>query len=254
MATGDGDSDMDAADQVADAAGPTGEAGEPDDAEAQSDRQALIVATGLGVDGEHGPLFSGVDLELGPGLHAIQASGGWGQMALLLTLAGRLKRSHGALTVCGDSTPRTIRKHCAIAAFDDIDDLEETVSVQTIVAEQRRWLSPWYAQVPIEAGESELVRVFGDLTPPSRHTYISELSDLEQFLLRVTLALFSNRPILVVGDLEQVRDMSRRAVAVQRLAAIAAAGRTVVVGVSNPLGSDAPEHHLHDHRILTGRD
>ena len=38
------------------------------------------------------------------------------------------------------------------------------------------------------------------------------------------------------------------------LGAIAATGRTVVVGVSNPLGDDAPQHELHDLRILTGKD
>lgn len=219
---------------------------------AESEDAPLIVASGLGVDGEHGPLFSAIDLELGPGFHAIQMPGGWGQTALLLTLAGRLKPARGTLTVNGDSGPRAIRKHCAIAAFDDIDELEETVSVQTVVAEQRRWLSPWYAQVPIEAGEAELARVFGDMTPPSPHTFISELSDLELFLLRITLALFSKRPILVVGDLEQVRDTSRRAIAVQRLGAIAG-HCTVIVGTTNPLGIDAPEHDLHDHRVLTGK-
>lgn len=72
-------------------------------------------------------------------------------------------------------------------------------------------------------------------------------------MLRITLALLSNRPILVVGDLEQVRDSSRRAIAVERLGAIAK-DRTVVVGVTNPLGADAPDHELHDHRILTEGD
>ena len=87
----------------------------------------------------------------------------------------------------------------------------------------------------------------------SPKTFIVELSDLELFLLRITLAVLSNRPILVVGDLEQVRDVARRAIAVERLGAIAAQ-RTVIVGVTNPLGADAPAHDLHDHRTLTGRD
>jgi hypothetical protein len=73
------------------------------------------------------------------------------------------------------------------------------------------------------------------------------------FLLRITLAVLSDRPILVVGDLEQVRDNARRAIAVDRLGAIATQ-RTVVVGVTNPLGADAPDHALHDHRIPTGKD
>ncbi|WAJ43831.1 hypothetical protein OK015_22040 [Mycobacterium sp. Aquia_216] len=213
----------------------------------------VIVATGLGVSGEHGPLFSGVDLEFTPGFHAIQMPGGPGQTTLLLTLAGRFKATHGTLTVFGDATPHAIRRHCSIAAFADIDDLEESVTVETVLAEQRRWLAPWYSLVPLQAGQVELTEVFGEIPPPPSGAYIVELSDLELFLLRITLALLSNRPILVVGDLEQVRDSSRRAIAVERLGAIAK-DRTVVVGVTNPLGADAPDHELHDHRILTEGD
>lgn len=85
---------------------------EPDDV------APVITAAGLGVDGEHGPLFSGVDLALTPGFHAIQMPGGPGQTTLLLTLAGRFKPSHGTLTVLGATTPRAIRRHCSIAAFE----------------------------------------------------------------------------------------------------------------------------------------
>lgn len=211
----------------------------------------VITATGLGVDGEHGPLFSGVDLVLTPGFHAIQMPGGPGQTTLLLTLAGRFKPSHGSLSVLGETTPRAIRRQCSIAAFEDIDELEESVTVGTVLAEQRRWLAPWYSSVPLQSGPAELTEVFGEMTPPSNDTYIVELSDLELFLLRITLALLSNRPILVVGDLEQVRDNARRTIAADRLG-VMAKQRTVVVGVTNPLGTDAPDHELHDHRILTG--
>lgn len=219
---------------------------QPGEGPTEPNDEPLIVATGLGVDGEHEPLFSGVDLELTRGFHAIQMPGGWGQTALLLTLAGRLKPTHGTVTVCGDTQPRAIRRHCSIAAFDDIDDLPDSVTVRTVVAEQRRWLAPWYSRVPDQAGEAELAEVFGDVPSPSPKAFISDLSDLELFLLRVTLSLFSDRRILVVGDLEQVRDYTRRATAVERLAAIATR-RTVVVGVTNPLGVDAPIHDLHDH-------
>ncbi|BBX48776.1 hypothetical protein GCM10009641_01780 [Mycobacterium cookii] len=212
------------------------------------DAQApVITATGLGVDGEHGPIFSGIDLTLGPGFHAIQMPGGPGQTTLLLTVAGRFKPTHGTLTVLGDTTPRAIRRHCAIAAFADIDDLEDAVTVETVLAEQRRWLAPWYSPIPRQGGRAEMEEVFGDTPAPSPDTYIVELSDLELFLLRITLATLSKRPILVVGDLEQVRDNARRQIAVDRLGAIAAQ-RTVVVGVTNPLGTDAPDHELHDHR------
>lgn len=211
----------------------------------------VIIARGLGVDGEHGPLFSGVDLTLTSGFHAIQMPGGPGQTTLLLTLAGRFRPSHGTLTVLGETTPRAIRRQCSIAAFEGIDELEDSVTVETVLAEQRRWLAPWYSSVPLQSGPAELAEVFGEMAPPPGDTYIVELSDLELFLLRITLALLSNRPILVVGDLEQVRDNSRRTIAADRLGVIAEQ-RTVVVGVTNPLGTEAPDHELHDHRILTG--
>ncbi len=102
------------------------------DADPEPDAPAetpVITATDLGVDGEHGPLFSGIELTLTSGLHAIQLPGGPGQDALLLTLAGRLKPSHGTVTVLGETEPRAIRRHTAIAAFDGIDDLEESVTV-----------------------------------------------------------------------------------------------------------------------------
>jgi ABC-type Mn2+/Zn2+ transport system ATPase subunit len=223
------------------------------DQQDETEATAAIIATGLGVDGEHGPLFAGIDLALPEGFHAIQMPGGPGQTTLLLTLAGRFKPSHGTVTVFGDTKPRAIRRHCAIAAFPDIDELEESVTVQTVLAEQRRWLAPWYAQIPREAGTSRLAEVFGETPPPSPDTYIVELSDLELFLLRIALATMSDRPILVVGDLEQVRDNARRTIAVDRLGALAAK-RTVVVGATNPLGTDAPDHDLHDHRILTEGD
>lgn len=213
----------------------------------------LIKATGLGLDGEHGPLYSDVDLALTPGFHAIQMPGGPAQHTLLLTLAGRLKPTRGALTVNGADTARDIRRHCAIAAFADIDELEEMVTVRTVLTEQRRWVSPWLSWVPNQTSAPEFGTVFGGITPPTADRYIIELSDLELFLLRISLALMSDRPILVVGDLEQVRDNTRRAMAVERLGVIAE-NRTVVVGVTNPLGPDAPEHELHDPLVAAGKD
>ena len=212
----------------------------------------VLEAAGLGVDGEHGPLFAGVDLTLTEGLHAIQLPGGPGQSALLLALSGRLKPTHGTVRVLGADTPRAIRQHCSIAAFDDIDELEDSVTVQTVLAEQSRWLAPWYRKVPIEAGRDTLDMIFGDIPAPPAKRYIMDLTDLELFLLRISLAVLSSKPIVVIGDLEQVRDNNERALAVGRLGALADK-QTVIVGVTNPLGDTAPVHALHDHRILIER-
>lgn len=205
---------------------------------------ALIVARGLTFDGEHGPLFSGVDMDIDHGLHAVHMPGGHSQKALLLTLAGRLKPSAGTVAVFGETAPRAIRRHCAIAAFADIDDLDEAVTVGTVVAEQRRWLAPLFRRSRADSDRDVLAEVFGDLERPAPSDYVDDLGDLETFLLQIALALCSDRPILVVGDLEQVRDSGRRAQAVQRLGALAA-DRTIVVGVTNSLGDQAPEHDVH---------
>lgn len=213
----------------------------------------LLVASGLGVDGEHGPLFRGVDLCVESGLHAVRMPGGPEQAALLLTLAGRLKPSHGTVAVRGDSAPKRIRKHCAVAGFARIDELDESVTVATVLAEQCRWLAPWYSPIPITSGGGEIARVFGDLPAPAADTFIVELDDADQLLLRITLALLSDRPILVVGDLEQVRDLDARGRVIERLVAIAEQ-YTVIVGVTNPLDLPAAPHHvLHDHRTRIGR-
>jgi len=211
----------------------------------------LITATGLQVDGEHGPLFSGVDVSCSPGLNALRMAGGHPQAALLLVLAGRLKSTAGRVAVRGATDRRTIRRHCAIAVFRDIDELEDAVTVGVVLAEQQRWLSRWYCTVPATAGYDRFQEVLGDIPAPGPDTYISDLSELELFLLRVTLALLSDRPVLIIGDLEDVRDNAMRDLAAQRLGTVAE-HRTVVVGVTNPLGPDAPEHMLHDLRGQMG--
>lgn len=162
----------------------------------------------------------------------------------MLTLAGRLKPSAGTVAVFGDTAPRAIRRHCAIAAFADIDDLDDAVTVGTVVAEQRRWLAPLFRRSVDGSGRDVLAEAFGDLHRPAPTDYVGDLADLEMFLLQIALALQSDRPVLVVGDLEQVRDRERRVQAAQRLGAIAAS-RLVVVGVTNSLGDEAPEHDVH---------
>ncbi|MCX2715364.1 hypothetical protein OOK62_25280 [Mycolicibacterium sp. J2] len=232
---------------------------EPDEADTATDGAVskdetgpVITATGLTLRGEHGPLYSDVNLRIGQGFHVVRLPGGAGQQTLLLTVAGRMRATRGDLTVMGDSRPRAIRGHCAIAAFDAVDELDEAVTVRTVLSEQRRWLAPFFSRMH-DDGFDQLDKVFGDMHPPAPGTFIVELSDLELFLLRITLAVMSNRPILVVGDLEQVRDNERRSIAAARLGELAT-GCTVVLGATNLLGPDAPDHELHDQRVLTGGD
>ena len=213
-------------------------------AEAANGVEPVIVARQLEVATEHGPLFRGVDLDIDPGLHALRIPAGARQSALLLALAGRLRPKTGTVSVFGETNPRAIRKQCAVAAIEGVDELDDPVTVRTVLAEQRRWLAPWYSSVPSDAGRAEFDLVYGEGHAPEPSARSRELTDMDLFLLRVTLALFGGKPVLVVGDLEQVRDEEERSRALDRLAAVSRL-RTVLVGVTNPLGPTAPDHTLH---------
>ena len=65
----------------------------------------VVIAAGLGADGEHGPLFCGVDLVLPMGFHAIQMPGGPAQDVLLLTSLG-VSRRLAAPYPCSGIPPR----------------------------------------------------------------------------------------------------------------------------------------------------
>ena len=67
------------------------------------------------------------------------------------------------------------------------------MTVQTVLTEQRRWVSPFPAWVPVQSDTPEMAAVFGDIPLLSPKTFIIQLSDLELFLLRITLALMSDR-------------------------------------------------------------
>lgn len=219
----------------------------------QKHNTPVIRAVDLGLNNEHGALFHGIDLEAGAGLQVLQIPAGPAQNTLLLTLAGRMRPSHGDLTVLEATSAHAIRRKCAVAGFEGVDELDEYVTVQTVLAEQSRWIAPWYSLVPLTAGQPQLEQVFGPVDTPEPKARIGSLTDVQHLLLRVTLALLSNRPVLFVSDLEQVRDDHERAQAVERLHAIAGS-YTVVIGATNPLGPNAPSHTLHDLRTPDRKD
>ena len=87
----------------------------------------VVWATGLGVDGEHGPLFSDVDLALTPGFHAIQMPGGPAQDVLLLTVAGRFAPTRGTVVLTADGSFGYTPTAAARAAGAGTDSFTVTV-------------------------------------------------------------------------------------------------------------------------------
>ena len=122
------------------------------------------------------------------------------------------------------------------------------MTVRTVVAEQRAWMSPWWRPRgrtgPAQLDEL-LGPVYGDLRLPGLRTYVGDLTELDRLLLRIALARYEGTPILVVDDIEQVRVPAERARALQRLAEIADADQsTVILSSVDSLPAGSPEHHM----------
>lgn len=208
-----------------------------------------VLARDLGLVGDHGRVFGPLDLEIPrDGLTVLRGHPGNGRTCLLLTLAGRMKPTEGQLEVLGHTGTREIFTQAAIAGFSDIDVLDPAVTVRTVAAEQRSWMSPWWKPRgrtgPAELDEL-LGPVYGDLRLPRLRTYVGDLTELDRMLLRVALARSEGTPLLVVDDIEQVRVDEERALLLQRLAAICVADQsTVILSSVDTLPAGSPGHHL----------
>ncbi|WP_430334223.1 hypothetical protein [Rhodococcus sp. ACT016] len=210
---------------------------------------ALAVrAEGLTRTGPLGPVFGPVDLRIPfGGLAVIQGLAGSGRTSLLLTLGGRMRPSTGRLSVLGRTKPAAIRAVSAIAGFAGIDNISESVTVRDLITEQIRWDATWYLLIR-RAGQRELEQVcapvFGDRPLPKLTEYVSDLGELDNLLLRIAVANTQVPPLLLIDDLEQVREEHDRALLVQHLAALGAR-QTVIASAVNPLPPHSPAHEFH---------
>ncbi len=201
--------------------------------------QPVITAEELTLSAARGRVYGPLSFSVTEPLSVVCGPAGSGRTSLLLTLAGRMKPGSGSLEVLGHSLPREARlvqKQTAIAGFSGIDDLEPGVTAGAALRERLAWLAPWWRFVP-RVSDRQVARacapVFGSLEAPSASAVIWNLGEAEQFLLRISLAMLSRPRILFVDDIEQVHGSSARALVEERLAALAAAGTSVVVGAAS---------------------
>lgn len=211
--------------------------------------EPAVRARGLRLVGDHGRVFGPLDLDIARGgITVLRGHPGNGRTCLLLTLAGRMAPTEGQLEVLGHTDTREIFTRSAIAGFSGIDELDPAVTVRTVVAEQRAWMSPWWrprGRTGPDQLDELLGPVYGDLRLPELRTYVGDLTELDRLLLRIALARYEGTPILVVDDIEQVRVPAERARALQRLAEIADADQTTIILSSvDSLPAGSPEHDL----------
>jgi ABC-type Mn2+/Zn2+ transport system ATPase subunit len=200
-----------------------------------------VTASGLTLHGRRGLVYGPVDLTLPVAeLLIVQGTQGAGRSSLLLTLAGRMVPDRGsALTVLGHDLPRArtqVQRRAAVAGFAGIDDLDESVRVSDIVRERLAWLAPWHRRVP-RVGQRAFAAVaepvWGDRPVPRVGTQIWDLDEVDVMLLRISLAMAQQPDLLVVDDVDQVRDSVGRQIVWSRLEALAGSGTTVIASVTS---------------------
>src|SRR5262245_12565680 len=180
-----------------------------------------VTARGIAMHGPWGRVYGPVDLDIDAGgVTVLTCAAGSGRTTLLLTLAGRMRPDAGSLTVFGHSRPGDIFTAAALAGVADLDALAESVTVGDLVTEQLRWDASWYRRIR-RAEEPDLVSVcapvFGELPLPALTRYVDALTELDGLLLRIALANVVRKPLLVVGNLDQVSSDCDRALLVDRL-------------------------------------
>ena len=204
--------------------------------------EPAVIARGLQLHGDRGPVFGPVDLEIAAGtLTLVQGPQGAGRTSLLLALAGRMvPNASSDLVVLGHRLPaqRTLtQRQVALAGFTGIDELDDSVTVGDHVRERLAWLAPWYRRAPRAdqaVVDRALLPVFGDLPVPDVDTVVWHLDEVDALLLRIALATAQRPRLLVVDDVDQVHDRARRRIVWDRLAALAATGVTVVASCADP--------------------
>lgn len=221
-----------------------------------------VRATALQLDGKRGRVYGPVDLCLEPGsLNLVTGPAGSGKTSLLLTLVGRMRPNPGCdLAVLGRPLPRRaagVQRRSAAVGIHGLDDLDEEVTVAATIREREAWLAPWYqiVRTPTDAQVSEVcAMVFGDDPAPRAKQLIHELHETENLQLRLALAMLSAPELVVVDDVDALRDLdSRRRVwetlrrltehGVTVVAAAATGGDLTRLGWANlPTRIDLPNH------------
>ncbi len=190
--------------------------------------------------GRCGLVYGPVDVDVPPGvLLVVHGPQGAGRSSLLLALAGRMAPDRSSrLRVLGHDLPRDrtqVQRRAASAGFAGIDDLDESGRVSDVVRERLAWLSRWYRRTPrVTAREYAPLAGpgWGERPVPRVMSLVWDLDVVDVTLLRICLAMAQRPDLLVVDDVDQVRDSVRRQVLWTRLEAIAAGGTTVIASVS----------------------
>ncbi|MCQ9369114.1 ABC transporter ATP-binding protein [Brevibacterium sp. 91QC2O2] len=195
--------------------------------------EPMINAEDLGMRGKS-PVFEHVDAQVpAGGMLVIIGPEGTGKTALLLSLTGRMKFTHGHATVAGIDVakqPRRVRSIASLGPVKDVTDLDDNLTIEHHVAERIIMYQPWYKPFASKQHVARALEVMRRVsarvsaaiqpepgTPEARtasrvatgtfpaKSYVGDLSDLDRFLLGLALALFAHPQVVAVDDIDLLR-------------------------------------------------
>lgn len=180
----------------------------------------------LGLRTRRGWVFRHASFDLPGGtLASIAGPAHSGRSALLLSVAGRMRSTEGAVVIDGvDVTADTAhgRRTVGVGVFEGMNDLERDLTVGDHLR-QELTLHPEMARgVDVAA----LLEPVGLVVDPA--TLTEDLTPLERSLLGVALALAGSPAAIVVDDVDRDLGAAERPVLWRTLKAIAGRGTTVL--------------------------
>lgn len=204
-----------------------------------------ILAGELTLRASRGPVYGPLDLQIPTGwLVALVGGPGSGRTSLLLTLAGRMRPTAGTLQVLGHRLPRgrrTVQAHCALACFDQVDTPDEALTMAELLRERAEITVPLWRR-PMRLADPPmddmLTTVFGESLPDPA-TQVWHLTPLQVAQLQVAIALIGNPQILVVDDVDDLREPAAQAAFWQTLQRVTGRGVTVVAATTSTIAIPA---------------
>lgn len=201
-----------------------------------------VSLSGWSMSGKQGSVFSDIDLELPTGAIAIvRGPAGSGKTSFLLSLAGRMRPSEGQGRL-GDldvrKQARAVRERVAVGHVEGLTDLEGDFTVAQHIAERQIMLQPWYKPWVSKRSLREVISLIQDtfrsasdfiddlpegtfsttdareadfLIDAEGEVFVSDLSELQKFFLEFGLASLSRPPIVVVDNIDYLREAADRA-------------------------------------------
>lgn len=206
-----------------------------------SDEQSIAVRN-WSLSGKQGEVFDDIDLEIPEGgLAIVRGPAGSGKTSFLLSLAGRMRVSAGEGRL-GDldirKRARAVRGLVAVGHVEGLTDLENDFTVAQHVAERQIMLQPWYKPWVSKSSLREIIGLFREtlqsatdfideqpegtfsttdaqradfLIDDDGEVFVSELSELQKFFLEFGLACLSRPPVVVIDNIDYLRESADRA-------------------------------------------